>query len=221
MLVKEMENVNSPVVDINDNVEDNVSADVDSCEENIENEAITLIPEIFDEYLEDVKVPPAMVEDLYKFSKKSFFGYLIRLCIIAVVTLLIVIVAINVSNLWLKSIFMLGAFTVPAVSTMDGIVIKYSYKDVLWFKKRKIDKAYLALVTRKLSLPNNGRAFELNHDVFLNIKEHGTYASIDLKEVVLVFVREDEYRVVGTESFLGIKVDRTLMETFNIQRREK
>lgn len=197
----------------NDVKNDNTVNDIDVGENYID---ITL--DNMRDYLEEAPVYSAMMKDLYIKSIKDYFGYLTRLDIMGIIIIGLIFWMFKTKMIAAKSILLLMSVILIMIGTTPSFVIKYSIKNILWYKKLSksvADHIYMGVVTNKINIPKSNKRYAvIDNKYHLNIDDFSEYSEINIKGVAIVIVKDNEFHVIGAEEFLGIKSEKISLKEF-------
>lgn len=177
-----------------------------------ENSYIDIEVKDFSNYLEEFKVTTKLIDDLYSKSLKDYFGYVVRLILTMLTGLCIAAWAFFTKHPSFRPVLIMVAILTLFIGTKDDIVLRYNFKNVLWYRKKDIENIYLAVVTEKVK-SKNGKCFLLDDKYYVDLYDASEYSEVSIGEVIIIATRGDEFHVISTEEFLGVpKQDRTFKE---------
>lgn len=162
-----------------------------------------LTEEDFNDYFDKIPITSELQKDLYTYSCKAYIASMIRAILVFTImgALLLLGITADTFDRQIPFIVLAGVFII-VVQQFD-LLMSYSLNTVKWFKEQGIQTGYIAVVTGKHKTRKT-MIVEINNESYIRIVDSSDYNSLSRNEAILIFVKNDDYRVVGTCSFLGI-----------------
>lgn len=161
--------------------------------------------EEFDDCLHHIKISPEMQDDLYKNSRIEYVLSIIRHMLIYSIIIILLLIGFTRDGINAQVPFLFLAVGTFYVANSWDLFMAYSSSTVKWYKEKGIEKAYLTLVTGKGQRGQGNKRsmlLELSGKYAVRILDPGVYSSIDRGNVVMILVKNDDYRVVELEQIL-------------------
>ena len=161
--------------------------------------------EEFDDCLHSIKISPEMQDDLYKNSRIEYVLSIIRHMLIYSIIIILLLIGFTRDGINAQVPFLFLAVGTFYVANSWDLFMAYSSSTVKWYKEKGIEKAYLTLVTGKGQRGQGNKRsmlLELSGKYAVRILDPGVYSSIDRGNVVMILVKNDDYRVVELEQIL-------------------
>lgn len=161
--------------------------------------------EEFDDCLHPIKISPEMQDDLYKNSRIEYVLSIIRHMLIYSIIIILLLIGFTRDGINAQVPFLVLAVGTFYVANSWDLFMAYSSRTVNWYKEKGIEKAYLTLVTGKGQRGQGSKRsmlLELSGKYAVRIIDPGVYSSIDRGNVVMILVKNDDYRVVELEQIL-------------------
>lgn len=162
-----------------------------------------LTEEEFNDYFDKIPITSELQKDLYRYSCKSYLASMIRAILVFIImgALLLLGITADTFDKQIPFIVLAGVFII-VVQQFD-LLMSYSLNTVRWFKEQDIQTGYIAVVTGKHKTRKT-MIVEINNESYIRIVDSSEYNSLSRNEAILILAKNDNYRVVGTCSFLGI-----------------
>ena len=161
--------------------------------------------EEFDDCLHPIKISSEMQDDLYKNSRIEYVLSIIRHMLIYSIIIILLLIGFTRDGINAQVPFLFLAVGTFYVANSWDLFMAYSSSTVKWYKEKGIEKAYLTLVTGKGQRGQGNKRsmlLELSGKYAVRILNPGVYSSIDRGNVVMILVKNDDYRVVELEQIL-------------------
>lgn len=162
-----------------------------------------LTEEEFNDYFDKIPITSELQKDLYKHSCKAYVASMVRAILVFTIMGVLLLLGITADTFDKQIPFIVLAGVFIIVVQQFDLLMSYSLNTVKWFKEQGIQTGYIAVVTEKHKTRKT-MIVEINNESYIRIVDSSDYNSLSRNEVILIFVKNNDYRVTGTCSFLGI-----------------